>query len=77
MASLSLVNLHCLPVKGLTLDEICDFDTMIAHTARASPTMTPGQTARYHYLSFGWIVGGIVKFEWHGHRCLILVFIII
>jgi hypothetical protein len=24
--------------------------------------VTPGTVARYHYLSYGWIIGGIVRF---------------
>ena len=45
------------------MDDICAWDTILDHVARAVPTTKPGDVARYHYLSFGWIVGGIVRFE--------------
>ena len=49
-------------VKGLSLEDICDWDTMLDHVAKATPSTEPGTEAHYHILSFGWIIGGIVRF---------------
>ncbi len=49
------------PGRGLTLQELCDWDLMLDAVARAQPTTPPGAITQYHYLSFGWIVGGIVR----------------
>ncbi|KAJ1469488.1 hypothetical protein T484DRAFT_1851590, partial [Baffinella frigidus] len=38
-----------------------DEDRMIALMEKAVPTAAPGAENSYHYLSFGWLVGGIVR----------------
>ncbi|KAJ3208938.1 hypothetical protein HDU67_006476 [Dinochytrium kinnereticum] len=41
--------------------KMADFDAMIKAMEIAKPTSPPGETTSYHYLSFGWLVGGLVQ----------------
>ncbi|KAJ8906899.1 hypothetical protein NDN08_003383 [Rhodosorus marinus] len=40
---------------------VCNWDRMIRLMEEADPTTAPGSEESYHYLSFGWIVGGLVE----------------
>jgi CubicO group peptidase (beta-lactamase class C family) len=42
-------------------DDLCNWDKMIAQVASAEPAHAPGAEAHYHYLSFGWLVAGLVQ----------------
>ena len=53
--------LHRIPGPATKLGELCDWDTMLKVVAEAKPGTTPGKVTRYHILSFGWLVGGLVQ----------------
>ncbi|KAJ3097729.1 hypothetical protein HDU97_004579 [Phlyctochytrium planicorne] len=38
-----------------------EFDEMVKAMERARPHAAPGTTTSYHFLSFGWLVGGLVQ----------------
>ncbi|CAN6476402.1 unnamed protein product [Victoria cruziana] len=38
-----------------------DWSESLKHIARATPETEPGFEQKYHYLSFGWICGGIIE----------------
>mmetsp|Transcript_34465 Transcript_34465/g.135576 ORF Transcript_34465/g.135576 Transcript_34465/m.135576 type:complete len:835 (-) Transcript_34465:3185-5689(-) len=40
---------------------VCDWDRMIRLMEEAEPKTAPGSEQSYHYLSFGWIIGGLVE----------------
>jgi len=40
---------------------VCDTDAMLQIMAAATPSHAPGGRAKYHYLSFGWLVDGILR----------------
>ncbi|KAF3778849.1 Beta-lactamase domain-containing protein 2, partial [Nymphaea thermarum] len=40
---------------------MCDWAESLKHIARATPETEPGSEQKYHYLSFGWICGGIIE----------------
>ena len=40
---------------------VCDTDAMLQIMAAATPSQAPGGKAKYHYLSFGWLVDGILR----------------
>jgi CubicO group peptidase (beta-lactamase class C family) len=44
-----------------TMSELCNWEHMLAKVARAVPLSPAGEVSKYHFLSFGWIVGGIVR----------------
>ena len=35
--------------------------TSIPHAMQAVPSSIPGEEATYHYLSYGWLLGGLVE----------------
>ena len=39
----------------------CDSDAMLSLLAAATPAAPPGGAPKYHYLTFGWLVEGIVR----------------
>lgn len=41
---------------------------MLHKMARAQPSSPPGLNAKYHFLSFGWILGGLVRGVTHGRH---------
>ena len=46
---------------GLTVDDLCDWDKMCAIVADAEPWWMPGTKIGYHAVTFGFIVGEIVR----------------
>ncbi|KJE88683.1 ABC1 family protein [Capsaspora owczarzaki ATCC 30864] len=62
--------LHAAVGGGTTLDELVDYDKMLDKVAKATPVHPPGKEAHYHYLSFGWLLGGIVQSKLTGGRSL-------
>lgn len=40
---------------------ICDWDESLDRMAMSTPETAPGSEQRYHYLSFGWLCGGIIE----------------
>ncbi|KAK9065643.1 hypothetical protein SSX86_015044 [Deinandra increscens subsp. villosa] len=39
----------------------CDFDECLKHIAIVAPETEPGRVQLYHYLSYGWLCGGIIE----------------
>ncbi|KAI7750291.1 hypothetical protein M8C21_021142 [Ambrosia artemisiifolia] len=39
----------------------CDFDECLKRIAMVAPETEPGQVQLYHYLSYGWLCGGIIE----------------
>jgi CubicO group peptidase (beta-lactamase class C family) len=46
---------------GLTVEDLCDWDKMCAIIAEAEPWWEPGTKIGYHAITFGYIVGEIVR----------------
>jgi CubicO group peptidase (beta-lactamase class C family) len=46
---------------GLTVEDLCDWDKMCAIIADAQPWWQPGSKIGYHAVTFGYIVGEIVR----------------
>ena len=44
-----------------TLKDLCSWEKMLEVCADAKPETKPGDDTKYHILSFGWLVGGIVQ----------------
>mmetsp|Transcript_16312 Transcript_16312/g.28549 ORF Transcript_16312/g.28549 Transcript_16312/m.28549 type:complete len:966 (-) Transcript_16312:122-3019(-) len=44
-----------------SLEKLLDLQAMEQMVAEASPKTPPGQTFSYHYLTFGWILAGLVR----------------
>ena len=40
---------------------MCDTDLMLSIVANSTPEHAPGLSTKYHYLTFGWLVEGLVK----------------
>ncbi|XP_039117743.1 probable protein kinase UbiB isoform X1 [Dioscorea cayenensis subsp. rotundata] len=40
---------------------MCDWDESLRHIANSVPQTEPGSQQLYHYLSFGWLCGGIIE----------------
>ncbi|MEU2827123.1 serine hydrolase domain-containing protein [Streptomyces lavendulae] len=47
--------------RGLTRDELCDWDTMCGVVASARPLWEPGTDSGYHGWTYGWILGETVR----------------
>ncbi|HET9221578.1 MAG TPA: serine hydrolase domain-containing protein, partial [Roseiflexaceae bacterium] len=47
--------------RGLTVEDMCDWDKMCAIIADAEPWWEPGTQIGYHAVTFGYIVGEIVR----------------
>ncbi|CAG7872063.1 unnamed protein product [Brassica rapa] len=41
---------------------ICDWDECLKRLANSSPETEPGSQQSYHYLTFGWLCGGILEY---------------
>eukprot|EP00897_Mesotaenium_endlicherianum_P001152 jgi/Mesen1/11037/ME000098S10430 len=41
--------------------KMCNWADMLARLAAATPASAPGEKEAYHYLTFGWLTGGIVE----------------
>ncbi len=46
----------------LSLASIGDWRAVMQALEKATPVDVPGTVTRYHMLSFGWIVAGLVEF---------------
>lgn len=46
---------------GLRLDDLTDWDTMVRAIAQEAPLWQPGTESGYHALTFGWLVGEVVR----------------
>ena len=44
-----------------TLDEILDWTQMLSFLQKSPPAHAPGEKEEYHYLTFGYLVGGILE----------------
>ena len=44
-----------------TLDTLCDWGNMTSYIAAATPEHEAGAETRYHYLTFGWLCGGLIE----------------
>ena len=40
---------------------MCDIDLILELISESKPEHTPGEQTKYHYLTFGWIVEGLVR----------------
>jgi CubicO group peptidase (beta-lactamase class C family) len=49
------------PRRRLTAEETLDWDTVCTHIAKAEPWWKPGSAQGYHMISFGFILGEIVR----------------
>jgi CubicO group peptidase (beta-lactamase class C family) len=49
------------PPAPLTMDDLADWDTVVAALAAATPVWEPGSRYGYHAQSFGWLVGELVR----------------
>ena len=47
--------------EGVTPERMCDWEWMTSHIADLHPLFPPGQMSSYHSLTFGWLVGEIVR----------------
>ena len=43
----------------------CDWDECLKRIAEATPETEPGREQFYHYLSYGWLCGGIIEVPLH------------
>jgi len=50
-------------LAGVTEDKklFCDYDECLKRIAMAAPETEPGRQQIYHYLSYGWLCGGIIE----------------
>ncbi|XP_023744253.1 uncharacterized protein LOC111892451 [Lactuca sativa] len=50
-------------LAGITEDHVsfCDWDECLKRIAMATPETEPGSEQFYHYLSYGWLCGGIIE----------------
>lgn len=44
-----------------TLGEFLEWDSMVDFVGSFNPSHAPGEKSEYHYLTYGWLLGGIVK----------------
>jgi CubicO group peptidase (beta-lactamase class C family) len=47
--------------EGLVPEDLLDWEKMVAAVAQLRPMLPPGTTTAYHALTFGWIVGALVR----------------
>ncbi len=47
--------------RDITLDEMFDWDTITTALAEQEPWWTPGEQHGYHALTYGWLVGEVVR----------------
>jgi CubicO group peptidase (beta-lactamase class C family) len=47
--------------SGLVPNDLLNWDTMVAAVAQLEPLFRPGTTTAYHALTYGWIVGELVR----------------
>ena len=46
---------------GTPVEDLCNFDLMLHQIEQAEPSNAPGLEHHYHYLSYGWLLGGVVQ----------------
>jgi CubicO group peptidase (beta-lactamase class C family) len=49
------------PEPGLTMDDLGDWDKIVAGLAAQAPAWEPGTAYGYHAVTFGWLVGELVR----------------
>ena len=49
------------PDWPVTLDDFADWDGIVAHLAAQAPAWEPGSAYGYHAVTFGWVVGELVR----------------
>jgi CubicO group peptidase (beta-lactamase class C family) len=49
------------PREPLSLDEVLDWDTVVARLAAQEPLWTPGAGYAYHALTHGWLIGEVIR----------------
>ncbi|MDQ4143358.1 MAG: beta-lactamase family protein [Actinomycetota bacterium] len=49
------------PGPGLTVDDLGDWDRIVASLAEQRPAWEPGTAYGYHAVTFGWLVGELVR----------------
>lgn len=47
--------------EGLVAEDLLDWEKMVAAVARLKPIFPPGTTTAYHALTYGWILGEVVR----------------
>jgi CubicO group peptidase (beta-lactamase class C family) len=47
--------------QGVSVEQMCDWNTMISRIADLHPVYRPGEVSAYHGYTFGWIVGEAVR----------------
>jgi CubicO group peptidase (beta-lactamase class C family) len=47
--------------EDITPDRLCDWDGMCGYLAEAKPWWTPGERVGYHAITFGYLIGEIVR----------------
>jgi CubicO group peptidase (beta-lactamase class C family) len=67
-----LTHRACVPQmpEGVTPERMCDWDWMTAEIARLAPLAEPGTRTLYLSMTFGWILGELVRRADPGHRSL-------
>ena len=53
--------LHSAIGISVPVQQLCQFDEMVRRIEQAEPAHPPGQEYHYHYLSYGWLLGGLVQ----------------
>lgn len=53
--------LHTMPSDPVEGAKLLDWDTSLAYIANGTPAWEPGTATGYHAVTFGWIVGGIIR----------------
>lgn len=54
--------------RGVTPEQMLDWDWMIAQIEEFEPVFTPGTTNAYHELVWGWLVGELIRRTDRDHR---------
>jgi CubicO group peptidase (beta-lactamase class C family) len=67
-----LTHRACVPQmpEGVTPERMCDWNWMTAEIARLTPLAEPGTRTLYLSMTFGWILGELVRRADAGHRSL-------
>jgi CubicO group peptidase (beta-lactamase class C family) len=47
--------------EGLVAEDLLDWEKMVAAVARLTPIFPPGTTTAYHALTYGWILGEVLR----------------
>lgn len=53
--------LHRVPGMDVSFGELCSWRGMLKRLEESTPETTPGLVTRYHILSYGWLVGGLIQ----------------